>query len=85
MADIDVLLDGPARLFYDEVATQAERKNIDRALAFICEAPQIDNRRTFSFRLGVVGREGVIYTDGRVWITYQMLTRGRFRSSASAL
>jgi hypothetical protein len=72
MADIDYLLQPPARHFYEEIAGEVDRSHLDRAFRNICDNPDIDDEVKFALPIGK-DRWLVTYSDGRFVIVYHHL------------
>lgn len=73
MPDIDAVLGADARRFRDDVATAAEREQIDAIITRICASPDVDYETRFPFSPIPRRSNGMIYNDGRFWIIYDML------------
>ncbi len=77
MADIDAILQPPARHFYDVIAGEVQRDQLDRIIELICQDPRIDNEIKFALPVGKDEfgnrRFHTAYSDGRFVIVYHHL------------
>lgn len=73
MPDIDVLLQTPARLFYEEIATRRERGRLDDIIHLLRMDPGVDDDLRFHYDLGERVPGGRIFYDGEFWVVYHML------------
>jgi hypothetical protein len=73
MPDIDVLLQAPARQFYEEIATPTERARLDDIIYLLRLDPGVDGELRFTYDLEAPEAGGRIFYDGFFWLVYRML------------
>jgi hypothetical protein len=70
--EIDAVFEEPARNFYDNVASDAERRRIDAIVVRLCSNPSIDDVAIFAFGVGIPDLDGRLYLDGEFRIAFRL-------------
>ena len=73
MPDIDAVFEEPARTFYDNIASAAQRQRIDQIVDRLRSDPSIDGVVTFAFNIGVPEPDGRIYMDDEFRVVYRLV------------
>ena len=73
MPDIDAVFEEPARTFYDDVASAAQRQRTDEIIDQLRSNPSIDDIPIFAFGVGIPELDGRIYLDGEFRIAFRLV------------